>query len=503
LRVLLVYPQYPDTFWSFKHALRVVAKKAAFPPLGLATVAAMLPRLWEMKLTDMNVRPLKDDDIRWADYVFISAMAVQRASVDEVIKRCKKLDTPTVAGGPLFTEQYDEFDEVDHLVLNEAEVTLPLFLEDLEKGCARHVYSSQERPDIRRTPLPKWSLVDMNKYSSMAVQYSRGCPYNCEFCDIIILNGNVPRTKGKEQIVAELDALYRRGWREGIFIVDDNFIGNKKKLKSEVLPAIIEWQKPRKYPSMLLTEASMNLADDEELMDLMVEAGFETVFVGIESPNEDSLAECSKQQNRGRDLVASVKTIQNHGLQVQGGFILGFDNDPASIFRSQINFIQNSGIVTAMVGLLNAPRGTRLYQRLKSEDRLLDDFSGDNTDCSMNFTPKMDRETLMNGYRQILDTIYSPKEYYRRVKVFLSEYKPKRKKRLSQVHFWHLWAFARLVWVLGVWDRYRIHYWRFFLSTLFKRPRHFPLSMTFAVYGFHFRHVVSRLDRPPIHDSTA
>jgi len=235
----------------------------------------------------------------------------------------------------------------------------------------------------------------------------------------------------------------------------------------------------------------------------MVEAGFETVFVGIESPNEDSLAECSKQQNRGRDLVASVKTIQNHGLQVQGGFILGFDNDPASIFRSQINFIQNSGIVTAMVGLLNAPRGTRLYQRLKSEDRLLENFSGDNTDCSMNFIPKMDRETLINGYRQILSTIYSPREYYKRVKVFLAEYNPRRKKHVSQLRFWHVWAFARMVWVLGVWDRERIHYWRFFLSTLFKRPGHFPLSMTFAVYGFHFRRVVSRLNRPPVGDSTS
>ena len=503
MRVLLVYPQYPDTFWSFKHALRVVAKKAAFPPLGLATVAAMLPRLWEMKLTDMNVSPLKDDDIKWADYVFISAMAVQRASVEEVVRRCRKLSTPIVAGGPLFTEQYDEFDEVDHLVLNEAEVSLPLFLEDLENGRPRHLYASHERPDIRRTPLPKWSLVDMNKYSSMAIQYSRGCPYNCEFCDIIILNGNVPRTKSKEQIVAELDSLYRRGWRDGIFIVDDNFIGNKRKLKSEVLPAIVEWQKRRKYPSMLLTEASMNLADDEELMDLMVDAGFDTVFIGIESPNEDSLAECSKQQNRGRDLVASVKKIQNHGLQVQGGFILGFDNDPASIFRSQINFIQNSGIVTAMVGLLNAPRGTTLYQRLKSENRLLDEFTGDNTDCSMNFTPKMDRETLINGYRQILNTIYSPKEYYRRIKVFLAEYQPKRKKRLSQLRFWHLWAFVRSVWVLGVWDGDRLHYWRFFLSTLFKRPRHFPLSMTFAVYGFHFKQVVSRLNRQSVRDSTA
>jgi radical SAM superfamily enzyme YgiQ (UPF0313 family) len=503
LRALLVYPKYPDTFWSFKHALRIAAKRAAFPPVGLVTVAAMMPRAWEKKLVDMNVKALRDEDIRRADYVFISAMAVQKDSVDEVIGRCKKLGTRIVAGGPLFTEEYDEFDEVDHLVLNEAEVTLPLFLEDLEKGCAGHIYTSTERPDLRATPLPEWSLVDMKRYSSMAIQYSRGCPYNCEFCDIVVLNGNTPRTKSSEQIVAELDALYRLGWRDGIFVVDDNFIGNKRKLKQEVLPAIIKWQKERKYPSMLLTEASMNLADDEELMDMMVEAGFDSVFIGIESPNEESLAECSKQQNRGRDLVASVKKIQNYGLQVQGGFILGFDSDPASIFRSQINFIQSSGIVTAMVGLLNAPRGTTLYRRLKAEDRLLEEFTGDNTDCSMNFIPRMDRETLVKGYQQILDTIYSPKEYYKRVKVFLKEYQPRRRKGLSKLRFWHIWTLIRSIWVLGVWDRERFHYWRFFLSTLLKRRRHFALSMALAVYGFHFRKVVGKLNGLSIHDTPA
>jgi radical SAM superfamily enzyme YgiQ (UPF0313 family) len=334
----------------------------------------------------------------------------------------------------------------------------------------------------------------MKKYSSTNIQYSRGCPYNCEFCDIIILNGNVPRTKGKEQVIAELDALYNRGWRDGIFIVDDNFIGNKRKLKAEILPAIIEWQKARKYPSMLLTETSINLADDEELMYLMVEAGFDTVFIGIESPNEESLVECSKHQNIKRDLVASVKKIQNHGLQVQGGFILGFDNDPVSIFKSQINFIQRSGIVTAMVGLLNAPPDTRLYQRLKKENRLLEisTISGDNTDCTMNFIPKMDRETLVNGYKSILATIYSSKEYYKRVKTFFKEYKPRRKKRMSQLQLWHVWAFLRSVWFLGIRDRDRMYYWRFLFSTLFKRPQHFPLSVALAVYGFHFRQVVRK-----------
>ena len=451
MKALLVYPQYPETFWSFKHALRIVQKKAAFPPLGLLTVAAMLPDDWDLKLIDMNVSPLLDSDIEWADYVFISAMVVQRNSVIETVKRCKAHNTKTVGGGPYFTGGYCDYDELDHLILDEAEITLPPFLEDLKNGRAQHIYTSKKRPDITKTPIPKWSLIDMKKYTTMSIQYSRGCPFDCEFCDIIVLNGNKPRTKTKEQLLAELESLYVSGWPEGIFIVDDNFIGNKKKLKQEILPAIIEWQKERGHPFSMFTEASINLADDNELMELMTDAGFDTVFIGIETPNEESLIECNKSQNKNRDLVSAVKKIQNYGFQVQGGFILGFDSDPASIFKSQINFIQKSGIVMAMVGLLNAPRGTRLYKRLENEDRLLEDVSGSNTDCSMNFVPKMDRETLMNGYKHILDTIYSPKQYYNRIKIFLSEYKPQRIKKPSHIRYWHIMAMFRSMWFLSTW----------------------------------------------------
>ena len=260
----------------------------------------------------------------------------------------------------------------------------------------------------------------------MSLQYSRGCPFNCEFCDITFLDGRIPRTKTKEQTIAELEAIYQRGWRGSLFIVDDNFIGNKNKLKEQTLPALIEWQEKRKYPFSLFTETSINIVDDEELMQMMTQAGFSRVFIGIETPNEESLTECSKNQNTSRDLVAAVKNIQNHGLEVMAGFIVGFDSDPVTIFKTQINFIQKSGIVTAMVGLLNAPKGTRLYQRLKGENRLLkDDFSGDNMDYSLNFVPKMNRETLINGYRHILNTIYAPKEYYARIKTLSKEYKPK------------------------------------------------------------------------------
>lgn len=494
MKILFVYPEYPDTFWSFRHALKFISKKASIPPLGLLTVAAMTPASWEKKLVDMNVSALTDADIAWADYVFISAMVVQKDSVKEVVNRCRKLGVKTVAGGPLFTTGYEEFEGVDHFVLGEGEITLPLFLADLANGCARHLYTSDGRPAIDSTPVPLWSLIDMKKYSSMNFQYSRGCPFDCEFCDIVLLNGHTPRTKNQTQIVAEMDALYNHGWRGGVFVVDDNFIGNKKKLKAETLPTLIEWSKKKKYPFSFFTEASINLADDEELMGMMTEAGFDRVFVGIETPNEESLAECNKHQNEGRDLAVSVKTLQNHGFEVQGGFIVGFDNDPDSIFKSQISFIQKSGIVTAMVGILNALPGTKLHQRLKMEGRLLQNFTGNNTDVHMNFTPKMNPETLVSGYRHILDTIYSPKEYYERVRTFLKEYRPPQVKgKISRLQRHHLEGFLKSVWFLGIKEKGRQYYWKLMISTLVKNPRAFPLSVNLSVCGFHFRKIAEEL----------
>jgi radical SAM superfamily enzyme YgiQ (UPF0313 family) len=495
MKILLVYPRYPDTFWSFRHALKFLSKKATFPPLGLLTVAAMLPAEWEKRVVDLNVNALSDENIQWADYVFISSMVVQKESAKEVIDRCKRLNIRVVAGGPLFTTGYEEFAGVDHFVLGEAEVTLPQFLTDLAKGCPQHIYSSDERPDISQTPIPLWSLLNMKDYSAMSLQYSRGCPFDCDFCDIIVLNGHKPRTKGSQQTVDELEALYSHGWRGSLFIVDDNFIGNKKKLKAETLPAMIEWSKQKKYPFTFFTEASINLADDDNLMELMTEAGFNRVFIGIETPHEDSLVECNKLQNSNRDLAAAVKRIQNHGLEVQGGFILGFDSDPVSIFRKQINFIQKTGIVTAMVGLLNAPNGTKLYQRLKKENRLLKDFSGDNTDFSLNFVPKMKYETLMTGYKHVLDTIYSPRHYYERVVAFLKEYKPRKTAGISKLRFSHINSLIKSLWFLGVRNKGRMYFWRLLFSTLLKRPRHFALSIGLSVSGFHFRKVAESYDK--------
>ena len=494
MKILLVYPRYPDTFWSFKHALKFIFKKATFPPLGLLTVAAMLPKRWEKKLVDLNTANLTDKDIKWADYVFISAMVAQQDSAREVVDRCKKYGTKIVAGGPLFSPGYEEFgfNDVDYLVSTEAENILPLFLEDLEKGCAKHIYTSQEWPDIKKTPVPLWSLLDRKKYQFMSIQYSRGCPFDCEFCDIVIINGHVPRTKGATQIVAELEALYDMGWRGGVFFVDDNFIGNKRKLKSEILPSIIEWMEEKKRPFTFLTEASINLADDEELMRLMNKAGFDMVFVGIESPNEESLVECNKLPNKNRDLLASVKRMQNHGLQVQGGFIVGFDSDPLSIFKSQIDFIQKSGIVTAMVGVLMAPPGTRLHKRLKQENRLLPGGSGDNTDGSTNFIPKMGLEALASGYNHVVDTIYGPKQYYERIKTFLKEYEPGNNRRKMKISFLYVIAWIRSIWILGVQEKGRLHYWKLFVWALLKKPKTFPLSMVLAIQGFHCRKVAAK-----------
>ena len=348
MKILFVYPQYPDTFWSFKHALKFVSKKAAYPPLGALTVAALLPIDWEKRVIDLNVTSLSDADIKWADYVFISAMVVQRSSAEVVIARCKKLGAKVVAGGPLFTAEPDEFPEVDHLVLNEAEITLPQFLSDLKQGNPGRIYTTEEHPDITQTPVPLWSLINMKYYASMCLQYSRGCPSDCEFCNIPFLNGHKPRTKNAGQLLAEMDSLFDAGWRGDLFIVDDNFIGNRRKLKEETLPAMIEWIDAKNHPFNLYTEASINLVDDKELMQLMVEAGFCRVFVGIETPNEASLLECDKKNNASRDLVAAVKEIQRNGLEVMGGFIVGFDSDPLTIFKAQIDFIQKSGVVTAL-----------------------------------------------------------------------------------------------------------------------------------------------------------
>lgn len=487
----MVYPEYPDTFWSFKHALKFVSKKASFPPLGLLTVASLLPKEWDKRLIDLNTEKITDEDILCADYVFISAMSIQSESANEVIASCKRLKVKIVAGGPLFTSSYEYYENIDHLVLNEAEITLPQFLIDLENGNPKHLYSSEDWAAITTTPLPMWDLIEMKNYSSMNLQYSRGCPYDCEFCDITVLYGRAPRTKSKQQVIAELDDLYFTGWRGPVFFVDDNFIGNKVKLKNEILPAIIEWNKKRNYPFYFNTEASINLADDDSLMKLMVKAGFEAAFIGIESPYEASLLECNKNQNVNRDLVKSVQKIQEAGIEVQGGFIVGFDNDHPKIFEELTAFIQQSGIVTAMVGLLNAPKGTKLQKRLLDEGRMQSDFNGNNTDFSMNFIPRMDSGELIGGYRKILTTIYSPKYYYERVMTFMKNFEPR--KKAFHLNSNYTMAFFKSILKLGILGEERIYYWKLFFWSLFRKPQLFSLAILFTIYGFHFRKISNGL----------
>ncbi len=493
MKALLIYPEFPDTFWSFRYALKFIHRKASSPPLGLLTIAAMLPEEWEKKLVDMNVESLDDDDLRRADLVFVSAMSVQKESVKGVIARCKTTGVRVVAGGPLFTTEHEAFRDVDHLVLNEAEITLPRFLEDFRNGNAGHFYTTDQWADIRKTPIPLWGLINMKRYASINIQYSRGCPFNCEFCDITLLCGRTPRTKDKDQLIRELESVYASGFRGQVFFVDDNFIGNKKKLKEEILPAIIEWMERRRHPFSFNTQASIELSDHKDLMQLMVRAGFDVVFIGIETPHEQSLAECSKFQNKNRDLLASVRNIQQSGLEVQGGFIVGFDNDPLTIFDTQIRFIQASGVVTAMVGILIALPRTQLYERLKKEQRLLKETSGNNTDFSTNFIPRMDYDLLINGYRKVLSTLYSPRHYYERVRTFLRGYiAPKKKKKAFRLRPNYLGAFFRSVVVLGVIGKERVHYWRLLFWTIFRRPSLFSQAVTLSIYGFHFRKVFEK-----------
>ena len=489
--ILLVYPEYLKTFWSFERALKIMGRKAAYPPLGLLTIASLLPKHWNKKLVDTNADKLNNSDIAWADYVFISGMIVQKESALKIIERVKQAGKPVVAGGPLFTTGSVMSPLVDHLFLGEAEHTLNDFVKDVEQNKLKKVYQAADFPDISSSPKPDWKLANMSNYHSMCIQYSRGCPFNCEFCDVIILNGRTPRTKTKEQVITELDALYNIGWRGEVFFVDDNLIGNKLKLKKEVLPALIQWQKAKRYPFILNTQASINLSDDEELMKLMVDAGFTKVFIGIETPDENSLEECSKYNNQNRDLVASVKKLQNFGLEVQGGFIVGFDSDTPSIFQKQIDFIQKSGVVTAMVGLLSALPQTKLHKRLLDANRIIKESSANNTFIStLNFIPKMEIKTLFSGYKRILDTIYNPRVYNERIKIFIREFKPPRKKVFRiKIQKFQLRAFFGTVWLAGIKGSGRKYFWQLMLWVSVKYPASIPYAIGYSLTGIHLRSI--------------
>jgi radical SAM superfamily enzyme YgiQ (UPF0313 family) len=486
LNALLIYPKNPETFWSLTHALRLINRKAASPPLGLLTVAAMLPSDWNLRLVDLNVRTMTREDLAWADCALLSGMIVQRESALEVAARCKAAGLMVVAGGPLFASEVERarFGDVDHFVLNEAELTLPPFLEDLERGRARRVYQTSEFADLTATPVPRWDLVDPNEYASRGIQFSRGCPNNCEFCEVTQLFGHRWRTKAVSQVVAELDALYDLGWRGVVPFVDDNFNAKGEYLRDELLPALIEWRHGGRGMNFS-AQVTMELADDAELMELMVRAGFDTVFIGIETMDEVNLAECHKRQNRHRDLLADVKRIQRAGLQVQAGFIVGFDNDTPSVFARMREFIQKSGIATAMVGMLQAPVGTALYKRLDREGRIRVDLSGDNSDGTTNIVPRMGLESLEAGYGSLLRDLYAPTNYYRRVRTFLREYRPP--KTNTRITRSHALAVIRSFYHLCLAGRERWEYPGLLFWTLFRHPRSLPVAVVLAIYGYHYR----------------
>ena len=485
MKVLLVNPEFPDTYWSFRHALPFEGKRSAFPPLGLLTVSALLPGSWERRLVDLNVQSLKSSAIEWADMVFVTAMLVQKESLREVVERCKARGKRVVLGGPYVTTTIEELPDADHIFLGEAETTLPQFVADLARGDAKRTYQATERPPLSATPQADFRLANMKRYSAMSVQYSRGCPFSCEFCDIIEIYGRVPRTKSNQQMLAEFDALRDLGWRGTVFIVDDNFIGNKKNVR-QLLPALAAWQKANGYPFSLITESSVNLANDEALLDNMRDAGFRRVFLGIETPVEESLKEAQKSQNRG-NLLDSVKRIQSYGMEVMAGFIVGFDNDPEDIFERQIEFIRESAIPLAMVGLLNALPATQLWKRLEREGRLLGEASGNNTVCTFNFKTRMEPALLIHGYQTIMRTIYSPREYYQRALDSMR----RTAQELSEPQHYNLInslaSFTRVMLKLGVFDRERREFWRFFGQTLVRHRDKLAESLRLAAMGYHFR----------------
>jgi len=489
VNALLIFPQNPDSFWSFRYALRFISKKASMPPLGLITVAGMLPGAWHKRVVDLNVESLQHSDILWADYVFISAMNIQRDSVSRILKACQKGNVKTVAGGPLFTQNPDAFPEIDHLILNEAEITLPRFLDDLEAGRKPlKVYRSDAYADITQTPVPLFGLLNFRAYAYMSIQVSRGCPFSCDFCEITSLLGHKVRLKTTHQVLDELDALYQARWRGPVFVVDDNFIGNKKVIKHSLLPAMKRWMEDHRHPFIFTAEASIDMADDDELLRMMVDTGFKSVFIGIETPEEQSLLASNKLQNKGRDMLGSVRKIQQAGLLVSGGFIVGFDSDSPSVFQRQTEFIQQSGIVSAMVGLLNAPRNTKLYKRLAAEGRIIHDSSGNNTDLSLNFVPRMNMKDLVAGYNRIIKEIYASKPYYQRVRTLMRNHRP-RATQQKRINVTALKGFLKSILIIGVIEKGRFEYWKMIGWTLLNRPGSFADAIEYAVYGYHYRRV--------------
>ncbi len=487
-----MYPEMPGTIGKFENFIELSGKKAAFPPIGLLTVASLLPKDWNKKVVDLNTDSINSKQLHWADYVFLSAMNVQANSAKKVIELCNKENIPVVAGGPLFTHEYEKFPGVTHFVLNEAEITLPPFIEDLKKGEPKKIYRSNQFADVHSTPLPMWELIDVNKYLYAVIQYSRGCPYLCDFCDVTALFGRIPRTKTPEQMINELEILISRGTNEMIFFADDNLIGNKKLLKKELLPALIEWRGRNPYAPSFATQLTINIADDPVLMQLMLEAGFRHILIGIESIDEESLIQMRKKQNAKRNLLENIKLLQEKGFIVIGTFIVGLDTDTPDVFQNVINFIQESGIVLLVVNVLKAPPGTELHERMKKEGRLLEDFEFDEN--KTNIIPVMDAEVLHNGYKHVLHEVYSPENVYKRILKYYETKKPhhvkypiKRKVTLENII-----TSVRILVKLGVIFPERKYFWKLVLKTAKYNYKYLDLTVLFLVIMYQYRRLFDK-----------
>ena len=420
MHVLLVYPRFPKTYWSFHSALQLLGRKVLLPPLGLITVAALLPQDWELKLVDCNIRPVKPEEWAWADLVIASSMLVQKRDLQHQIALAVDQHLPIAVGGPFASSTPDapELQNANFLILDEGEITIPLFLEALQRGESSGRFSANgDKPDVHYSPVPRFDLLDRDSYSLMAIQFSRGCPFQCEFCDIIVLYGRKPRTKSPEQIVAELQALLDLGWRNEIFLVDDNFIGNKRNVRL-LLAELLKWQQQHSYPFSFTTEASVDLADDEELMAAMATCGFRRVFLGIETPDQESLLVTNKLQNVRSPLAGAVDRITAHGLQVMAGFILGFDGEQPGAGERITAFVNNTGIPLAMIGVLQALPNTALWHRLAKEQRLLqhdDEFDEGVMTHLLNFIPSRPIHDVAAEFLQAFSDLYDPIPYLERV----------------------------------------------------------------------------------------
>jgi radical SAM superfamily enzyme YgiQ (UPF0313 family) len=496
---LLVYPEFDTSFWSFKYALQYVGKKSSMPPLGLLTVAGLFPPDYALRLVDMNVQPLTDADLHWADLVCTSTMVVQRRSLDTVIARAKRAGKPVVAGGPHPTSYWEDIAGVDYFLLGEVEATLPRFLHDLEHGTAKPLYLPQEKPAITQTPLPRYDLINMDTYGSMLLQFSRGCPFDCEFCDITKLYGRVPRTKTPAQLLSEFDLLYTLGWRGSVFLVDDNFIGNRRQAL-HFLQALTAWQQERHYPFTLCTEASMNLVEYPALMEAMIAAGFTAIFVGIETPTPAALLATKKPQNVRKDdpeyPLHAVQTLQSKGFEVMGGFILGLDGEPPEVFDLHIQFIQQAAIALAMEGLLTALKGTDLYARLAREGRLRGTSSGNNLDTHLTFVPEIPAEILVAGYTRVLNTIYDPglKNYFARCWA-LCQRLDRRQAPTPMATPLRLTEKLRFGWasLRQLMSAQGPAYARFLLRVLTQRPGMLQEACALAAKGYHLRKITAQI----------